>query len=159
MRHKQAISQSIDRNNDNFKYTDTNIIFQILISFIFWTFIEELRINMCMHRLVFMVWRISWSAFWVWFAIKHIKHIKPICLQGCYTTLCVERFELPPIPSRVNMYSTIIGKKASYQIIIEILLLRISLNIIFQILISFIFWTFIEELRINMCMHKIKIDQ
>ena len=51
MRHKQAISQSIDRNNDNFKYTDTNIIFQILISFIFWTFIEELRINMCMHKI------------------------------------------------------------------------------------------------------------
>jgi hypothetical protein len=51
MGHKQAISQSIDRNNDNFKYTDTNIIFQILISFIFWTFIEELRINMCMHQI------------------------------------------------------------------------------------------------------------
>ena len=51
MRHKQAINQSIDRNNDNFKYTDTNIIFQILISFIFWTFIEELRINMCMHQI------------------------------------------------------------------------------------------------------------
>jgi len=46
---------------------------------------------------------------------------------GIYTALCVERFEPSPIPSRVNMYSTIIGKKKHQsQFIIEILLLRIS---------------------------------